>query len=151
VALILHYLFPQEINSLDATLNNVHKKLDSTLKILLVEDDRTARDATSRFLQHCGHEVSAAPDAPSALKAAARQKPDVLVCDCNLGNKRDGIDLAREIQGRHGCAVIFVTAYAHSQVETDMRDIDVSVCMRKPISLPELASGVSTASVSRQG
>lgn len=111
----------------------------------MVEDDRTAREATRRFLQFCGHEVNVAPDPESALDAARSRVPDVLVCDCNLKEKLDGIAVARKIQQHHRAAVIFVTAYPRSELRGHISDLAVADCLRKPISLAALADSVGAA------
>lgn len=114
-------------------------------RVLVVEDDRTAREATRRFLQFCGHEVSVAPDPESALDAARNHAPEVLVCDCNLKEKLDGIALARSIQEHHRAAVIFVTAYPRSALRGRIGELVVADCLRKPISLAALADSVGAA------
>jgi len=126
-------------------LNSLHKQEGLGRRVLVVEDDRTAREATRRFLQFCGHEVEVAPDPESALEAARQVAPDVVVCDCNLEEKLDGIPLAKSIQDRHRSAVIFVTAYPRSALEECIHDLWVTDCLRKPISLSDLAESVSGA------
>jgi CheY-like chemotaxis protein len=114
------------------------------LRVLIVEDEEAARIATRRYLQNCGHEVAAAGSVAEALEKADQLHPEVLVCDWKLTGKRDGIDVARLLQKRYGVAVIFVTAYALSDLRRNIRDLGSVDCLRKPISLHALAAVVDS-------
>lgn len=108
-------------------------------RILIVEDEPAAREATRRYLEYCGYDVDSAATATQAMEKAEIKHPHVLVCDCRLGNSNDGIEAARAIQQRFGAAVIFVTAYSSNDLRAQLQDIDVVACLRKPISLSTLA------------
>ena len=114
-------------------------------KVLVVEDEPNAREASRLYLSRCGHEVVTAADAKSAIEKAARLEPDVLVCDWRLGEGGNGVDVAREIQGRYEIPVIFVTAHPIDELIEATADIAVSRYMRKPISLADLAEAIQQA------
>jgi two-component system response regulator MprA len=113
-------------------------------RVLLVEDEEAAREATRRYLQFCGYEVDAAATAAEAIEMAARNRPQVLVCDCKLEKQNDGIEVARAISGKFGTVIIFVTAYSFSDMRVQLDDMDVALCMRKPIMLSSLASAIES-------
>ncbi len=113
-----------------------------TAAVLLVEDSEVARQSTRRFLEHCGVQVEEAADPQAALIAADQCPPDILICDCNLLKPLDGIDLARQVQQRHGCAVIFVSATPWSSVHRALGGVKVDGWMQKPVSLKELQQQV---------
>jgi two-component system response regulator MprA len=113
-------------------------------RILVIEDEPAARQATQRYLQYCGYEVETASTAAMALQKASQFEPRVLICDCKLGDRNDGIDIAREIQNRFGSVVIFVTAWSLRDVRGQFKGIDVKECLRKPVRLGKLADVINT-------
>lgn len=127
-------------------------------RVLVVEDEPSARDAMQRFLQFCGYSVSVAASANEAMKQATRCPPDVLVCDWKLdgeskGDTRDagsvaaldGVDAAIDLQRRYRMAVILVTAHQLEALKSKARrtGLNVSVFRRKPLSLTRLASDIA--------
>jgi CheY-like chemotaxis protein len=54
------------------------------LRILLIEDDADSAAALATLLRLSGHEVSVAPDGPSALEQAGRAAPEVVLLDIGL-------------------------------------------------------------------
>lgn len=122
-------------------------KQPGSIRVLIVEDEPSAREASGRYLRHCGHNVDTAADASEALKLASAHPPDVAVCDWWLAGKRDGVEVARELQKKYGVSIIFVTAHPLEQLRNAARDLSVSRFMRKPLSLPKLAEALRTVIV----
>lgn len=123
------------------------------LRVLVVEDEDAARIAMRRYLQNCGHEVEAAGTAAEAMAKADELEPDVVVCDWKLASELDGdgIAVARLLQKKFGVAVIFVTAYALSDLRRNIGDLSSFDCLRKPISLHTLAAAVVSFAPSSPG
>lgn len=118
-------------------------------RVLVVEDEEAARTATHRYLQYCGHEVSAAATVDESFAKAELLRPEVLICDWKLAGRRDGIDVARTLRQRFDLSVIFITAYALADLRHQAADLGTVSCLRKPISLDTLAAlldAVDTAS-----
>jgi diguanylate cyclase (GGDEF)-like protein len=94
-------------------------------RILVVEDEAiTAMDLAAE-LRGLGYDVCGTEDtAEGAMEAVAREKPRLVLMDIRLGGNGDGVDVAREIAGRHDAAVVFLTA--HSDEETLARALAVS-------------------------
>ncbi len=113
-------------------------------RVLIVEDDPAAREATSMYLEYCGYKVAAAADARSALAEAHLLKPNLLICDWQLGGGDNGADVARELQKRYGLPVIFMTAHPLDELYDETADLDVLYYLRKPLSLGELAEAVAS-------
>lgn len=109
-------------------------------RILIVEDEAASRTATCRYLQFCGHEVVEAATADESFAKAESLQPEVLICDWQLGGRRDGTDVAHYLQTRYGVKVIFVTAYALADLRRKIHGMGVLACLRKPISLATLAA-----------
>lgn len=117
-------------------------------RVLVVEDEPNAREASRLYLLRCGNDVVTAGDAQSAIHQAESHEPDVLVCDWRLGEGGDGVDVAREIQERFATPVIFVTAHPIDELVEATADIKVSRYLKKPISLAILAQAIETAALS---
>ena len=109
-------------------------------RVLVVEDEDAARTATRRYLQYCGHEVAAAATVEESFAKAELLQPEVLICDWKLAGRRDGIDVARTLRRRFDLAVIFITAYALTDLRRQAADLGTVSCLRKPISLDTLAA-----------
>jgi len=102
-----------------------------------------ARGATRQYLEAMGHAVQVAADAATALGAAAQTPPEVLICDCNLAQPFDGLDVARRIHADSGASVILVTGHPPDSLQAKLGDLEVAACLRKPLSLKDLAATVA--------
>lgn len=123
-------------------------------RVLVVEDEPSARDAMQRFLQFCGYSVTVAASSDEAIRQARSTPPDVVVCDWKLDGERsgtsevngaDGVDTAVDLQHRYRMAVILVTAHQLDELKAKARltDLDVSAYRRKPLSLTRLANDIA--------
>ncbi len=111
----------------------------SAARVLVVEDNATARSALKEFLDFSGYEVACAGTAAEATEIAADFHPDILVSDWDLGDTRDGVDVARQLQSENDVQVIFVTGNSLNQLRRSANDIEVFRFLRKPVSLSRLA------------
>lgn len=111
-------------------------------RILVVEDEPEAGAAMQRFLEFRGHKVNLARNARRALELAEETTPDVLVCDWQLEDQDDGVDVAREVQSSQDVPVVLVTGQQLSRARLKARQSQVRVAAfrRKPVSLSELAT-----------
>lgn len=110
------------------------------MRILIVEDDEFAREASARYLDYLGHDVCSAASGSEAQAKADRRPPDVVICDWRLADGDDGADVARSLQQRHDAPIIFVTAHPLGRLRSQTRDLNVARYLRKPISLLSLKS-----------
>ena len=115
------------------------------LRVLVVEDEPSAREATARYLESRGYDVTAAADGHSALAAAGENPPDIVVSDWRLGDGPDGAQVAREIRRRCGAVIVLATAYPIDELREVTRDLEVARYFRKPVSLDALADAVANA------
>lgn len=111
-------------------------------RILVVEDEPEAGAAMQRFLEFRGHKVNLARNARRALELAEETSLDVLVCDWQLEDQDDGVDVAREVQSSQDVPVVLVTGQQLSRARLKARQSQVRVAAfrRKPVSLSELAN-----------
>ncbi|ANO52710.1 response regulator [Woeseia oceani] len=120
-------------------MSSVAEKIE---RILIVEDDPGAREATGLYLEFCGYDVVTAPNAKVAYAEVQRQAPNLLICDWQLGAGETGVAVARRIQEQFGIPVIFMTAYPLDELYAETDGIDVFRYLRKPLSLGDLAKAI---------
>ena len=111
-------------------------------RILVVEDEPEAGSAMQRVLEFRGHEVELARNASSAIELAEKISPEVLVCDWQLENQDDGVDVARRVQSTMDVPVVLVTGQqlSHARLKARQSEVRIAAYRRKPVSLGELAN-----------
>ena len=114
-------------------------------RILIVEDDESALLANVHYFEYLGFVVDAAATGTEARRRARQHRPDVIVCDWQLGEEGDGVALVRELQNRFGTPAILITANSLDALRTDSADLAIERYFRKPVSLAELAAAVDAA------
>ncbi len=84
--------------------------MDTSIKILVVEDEMLIGAKISMLLTNMGYEVTGIlPRGEDALVHVEENKPDIIVLDINLKGKIDGIETAA-ILHRKNIPVIYLTA-----------------------------------------
>ncbi|GJM09646.1 MAG: hypothetical protein DHS20C11_19220 [Lysobacteraceae bacterium] len=127
-------------------IDTVDPKTPKKLRILIVEDEPDAREASLLYLQYLGYDAVGAERASTALALAQDKTPDLVICDWRIEGNRDGVELGRELQSRYGARLIFVTAYPMYQLREATSDLEVERYISKPISLTDLAAAVKSVS-----
>jgi len=81
------------------------------VRVLIVDDEPSARDAMKGLLVRWGCDVTTARDGIEAVERAWALHPDVVLCDLGLGNEESGVDVVARIREHCGTAVAcaFVT------------------------------------------
>ena len=113
-----------------------------SIRVLIVEDEASAREASRRYLEFVGFIVQTAGSASEAESTAAEFRPQVVVCDWRLAGSRAGIAVARVMLDTYDARVIFVTAYPLEELKDRTAGLNVSHYLRKPISLTALAEKI---------
>lgn len=118
-------------------------------RILIVEDERNAREALGEVFSG-QHEVDLTADVDEALEAIGHHVPDLVLTDVVLPGDRDGLDLLRELRGRHPeTPVIVMTAFGSvEKAVRAMRD-GAHDFLEKPLDLTSLRQMVKAALESR--
>ncbi len=85
---------------------------DSTMDILVCDDESELREALRQSFEREGHRVVAVPDGRAAIDRASTQPFDVLLLDVSLGrDSPDGYEVCRELRRRRNVlAIIMLTA-----------------------------------------
>jgi len=111
------------------------------MHILVVEDERTIAESVAARLRAEGFTVELSGDGPSAVAAARRTPPDLVVLDVMLPGF-DGLEVCRRIQADRPVPVLMLTA---RDDETDLLvglAVGADDYLTKPFSLRELAARV---------
>ena len=95
------------------------------LHILVVEDDRFAREQLGLLLSRFAGKLTTAADGAEGLEAFKFERPDIVVTDIHMP-RLNGLDMASAIKAMDpGTPVILVTA--HSDTEFFLRSIEIGV------------------------
>lgn len=110
-------------------------------RLLVVEDDRTIREALTERLVAEGFSVCSAGDGPGAVVTFSECAPDLVVLDLMLPGF-DGIEVCRRIQAERPVPVLMLTARAD---ETDVLvglGVGADDYVTKPFSMRELVARI---------
>jgi len=117
-----------------------------THRVLLVEDDPSARSAVTRALIADGHEVVAVGSVAEAIRVFDRASPrfDLVVSDLLLPD-RSGMELVEAVHQRSpGLPVVYISGYGAERVADRTRNPG-EVFLPKPFSLREFSEAVTRA------
>jgi DNA-binding NtrC family response regulator len=122
-----------------------------SLRVLVVDDEPLIRWSMSQALSDCGHVVSEAADAKSAVAAAkeATRPYDVVLLDFRLP---DSNDLGLLSQLRHlmpHTQVIMMTAFGTPEMLQQALDLGAYRVIAKPFEVHEVADLVLQAHLTR--
>lgn len=109
-----------------------------TARVLVVEDDRSVREAVERALRFEGFEVLTARDGAEALAAVMNERPDVIVLDVMMPFV-DGLEATRRIRARGDRTPILMLT-ARETVSDRVAGLDAGAddYLVKPFALEEL-------------
>ncbi|GAA2624783.1 response regulator [Paractinoplanes durhamensis] len=117
-------------------------------RILVVDDEPQIVRALRINLRARKYDVDTAPDGASALHAAARQHPDLVVLDLGLPDM-DGTEVIRGLRGWTVVPIIVLSGRADSQDKVDALDAGADDYITKPFGVDELLARVRA--VTRRG
>lgn len=113
-------------------------------RVLVVDDDPALRRALSINLRAHGYEVVLAEDGAGALRATAREHPDVVLLDLGLPDM-DGGQVLAGIRGWSGVPVIVLSARRVSEDKVDALDAGADDYVTKPFGMDELLARLRAA------
>jgi signal transduction histidine kinase len=115
------------------------------IHVLVLDDERDARDAIATVLELCGAEVTAVASVADAVARIEGNRPDAIVSDIAMPAE-DGFALIRRLRAIAGGATLpalALTAYASSADERRILDAGFNAYLTKPIDATELVATVS--------
>ncbi len=116
----------------------------SAKKILIVDDEKHIRLLYRSEFEADGYEVATSDGLEDILEVIAREEPQVVVLDINLGTGRSGLDLLQEIRSKDtSIPVILSTAY--DSFQHDLKSAAADYYVVKSVDLRELKDKVALA------
>ena len=113
-------------------------------KVLVVDDEPQMLRALRLNLKARGYEVATAADGPTALAAAARWQPDVVILDLGLPGL-DGIDVIKGLRAWTDTPIIVLSGRSGSGDKVDALDSGADDYVTKPFSMEELLARLRVA------
>jgi two-component system, OmpR family, response regulator len=111
-------------------------------RILVVDDDVSARDEAVGALRTAGYVVAACGTVPVAERMAVIFRPDLVVLEMVLGGEVVGPDLARRIRADADALLLFVTDATRDQDPLAAFEAGADEYVSKPIPRDELLARV---------
>lgn len=122
------------------------------IKVLVVDDERDAREMVKRILVDCQAEVTIAPSGAEALKMIPQVRPQVLLSDIGMPDM-DGYEFLRRLRATNAeeggrTPAVALTAFARSEDRTKALQAGFLSHVSKPVEPVELVATI--AAVARQ-
>jgi PAS domain S-box-containing protein len=120
--------------------------MNSSTKILIVEDDKSVALVTSRMLQNMQYKITGiAASCEATFKLIESDKPDLILMDIMIEGKMDGIETARLIKEKYDIPVVYLTAYSDNESINRAKETDPFGYLIKPFNQADLKSTVEIA------
>ena len=113
--------------------------------IVVVDDDRDAREMLSEYLAFCGFAVHQAQDGREALDVAERVRPALMLMDLMMP-RMDGWEATRRLNtcgGTREITIVAVSACTHPGDQERARRVGCDEFVCKPVDLESLAQLVN--------
>jgi DNA-binding response OmpR family regulator len=111
--------------------------------ILIVEDELSLQETLAYNLKKEGYTVETVGDGRSALEAARRLKPDLIVLDIMLP-EMDGFEVARILRKEMSAAILMLTARDDEIDRVVGLEVGADDYLTKPFSMRELLARVKS-------
>jgi signal transduction histidine kinase/ActR/RegA family two-component response regulator len=119
------------------------------IDVLVVEDDRSAREAIATVLGSYGARVEAVDSAAAARDALARRPRDILLTDLAMPEE-DGYQLVEQLRRRGiGIPAAALTSFAGDEPRRRARAIGFEAYLTKPVDPTELVAALAGLSARR--
>jgi PAS domain S-box-containing protein len=116
------------------------------LTVLVIEDNRDARETLKAWLEELGHRVFEAERGPDGLELARAIRPDVALVDIGLPGL-DGYGVAKGLRESQECRntlLVAITGYGRREDSARARDAGFDLHLVKPIQPEQLARAIRT-------
>lgn len=113
-------------------------------KILIVEDEPALRETLQYNLLRQGYEVHTASDGRSALQAARKERPDLILLDVMLPGL-DGLEVCRILRHEMNAPILMLTARTEEMDKVVGLEVGADDYITKPFSMRELLARVKAA------
>ncbi len=114
--------------------------------ILLVEDERNARQVIAMGLEASGHRVTCCASAHEALPVIAQRHFDIVLTDLRMEGRDAGLDVVKAAAAKKPApATLLITAYASTETAVDAMRFGAFDYLTKPVSMDELDDAIHRA------
>jgi len=114
------------------------------LRVLVVDDERAIRRYLNATLNAQGSVVIEAPDGESALRAAALERPDIIILDLGLPDI-DGVEVTRRIREWSQVPIIFLSVREQESDKIAALDAGADDYLTKPFGTGYLLARIRAA------
>jgi DNA-binding LytR/AlgR family response regulator len=116
------------------------------IKVGIVEDELIIAEKIKMYLQKEGYLLcEPATNYEDALTMIESEKPDILLLDINLKEKKDGIDLAKTINEKYHLPFIFLTANSDNKTIIKAKEVNPGAFLVKPFKQADLFAAIEIA------
>ena len=120
-------------------------------RILVIDDDRSARVLLERLLVKAGHQVSLVDTAEEGLKQLKDAAFDLLITDKNLPGI-DGLELVRQARQRNpSLQAILITGFPTEETKSHAEHLGVYSYVTKPFGVHDIVDMCQAALRARDG
>ncbi len=119
--------------------------IDTSGRVLVVDDHRQARESIADVLRHVGHDVSCCSSAAEALQVVENETYDCVVTDLQMPGMT-GIEFIVQLERRrYGAQIVMVTAHASVSSAVEAMRHGAFDYIEKPFDVDQLESLVGKA------
>ena len=116
-----------------------------SLRVLIADDEAMIRMGLRTMLEEMGHRVvGMATDGPSAVKLAAKEKPDLAILDIKMPDM-DGLEVAETITAKRRIPIVMLTAYSDRELVERATKLAVLAYLVKPVKEADLGLAIELA------
>jgi CheY-like chemotaxis protein len=129
------------------------KDCTTAFTVLVVDDNRDAADSMAALLEMGGHKVLVAYDGPSALEAAERDAPHIVLLDIGLPGM-DGYEVGRRMRAlkqTRESLIVALTGYGQAEDRARSAQAHLDGHLVKPIDYQTLCSVLERAAIRAAG
>ncbi|MEO7767053.1 MAG: response regulator [Ferruginibacter sp.] len=117
--------------------------MDTSIKILVVEDEMIIAAKISMQLTSLGYEVTGIlPRGEQAIQQVKENKPDIILLDINLKGVLDGIETARQVQQFADIPIIYLTANSDEATFNRAKPTKPAAFISKPFKQLDLQRAI---------
>lgn len=114
------------------------------MKVLIVDDEQSIREALGRKLQREGFEVVLAEDGSGALRSFHSERPDLVVLDIIMAGGMNGLTVCRRIRDLADTPIVMLSAQAITEDDVvEGLNAGADEYLIKPIRLNEFVARIN--------
>ncbi len=129
-----------EQTRIDDWVNQNSNQSQSTLSVVVVDDDPAVRSLLTRWLIECGCEVTSLAGGEDAIKVINEQSCDLLLLDLMMPAP-NGVETLKTLRKtHHDLEIVIVTAYFDSRMMDEALEFGPITVLKKPVKKDALVS-----------